>query len=242
MADTATERLQHALLQTGMMNQLFIDGITLGAYDEAYVEEALANFKAALHPEPHKVFHRYVLGFVFNRNLGRVLLVLKNRPAWQANKLNGIGGKIEVGETPLQAMEREFREETGFVQRLRQKEDEVDTIQWHYVGRRHRVAQFDYQDEAYEMFIYAAWWDDVQQLVQNDSASRGTDTRYRGHIYTWEPNSLADEPIVAPVLDRNHLHRMGVPGLVWTMEAALCSLQEGFTFDVEDPMKLEHLL
>jgi 8-oxo-dGTP diphosphatase len=42
-----------------------------------------------------------------------VLLIRKNRPAWQAGKLNGIGGRIESEETPDQAMRREFFEETG---------------------------------------------------------------------------------------------------------------------------------
>jgi 8-oxo-dGTP pyrophosphatase MutT (NUDIX family) len=41
------------------------------------------------------------------------LLICKNRPAWPRDKLNGLGGKIEEGETPQQAMEREHREETA---------------------------------------------------------------------------------------------------------------------------------
>lgn len=53
----------------------------------------------------------YVVGFFFAR--GEVLLILKNRPEWQKGKLNGVGGKIEDGETPAQAMVREFKEETG---------------------------------------------------------------------------------------------------------------------------------
>lgn len=44
---------------------------------------------------------------------GEVLLVLKNKPAWQAGKLNLIGGKLDPGETPIQAAVRELREETG---------------------------------------------------------------------------------------------------------------------------------
>ena len=56
---------------------------------------------------------RYVLGFAFSLNGARVALIRKLRPAWQADKFNGIGGKIELGETALQAMYREFREETG---------------------------------------------------------------------------------------------------------------------------------
>lgn len=58
-------------------------------------------------------FQAYVCGFLFSPDRSRVLLIRKNRPAWQAGKLNGLGGKIERGETPHQAMRREFREEAG---------------------------------------------------------------------------------------------------------------------------------
>jgi 8-oxo-dGTP diphosphatase len=61
----------------------------------------------------------YVAGFVFSdwdKSVfsGRsVVLIRKNKPEWQKDKLNGVGGKIELDETPPQAMAREFREETG---------------------------------------------------------------------------------------------------------------------------------
>lgn len=55
----------------------------------------------------------YVLGFMLNSDLNTVVLVRKARPAWQAGKLNGVGGRVEVGETYPQAMVREFGEETG---------------------------------------------------------------------------------------------------------------------------------
>lgn len=55
----------------------------------------------------------YVVGFAFDRHEARVALIVKNRPTWQAGKLNGIGGKVEPREAPLQAMEREFAEEAG---------------------------------------------------------------------------------------------------------------------------------
>ncbi len=54
----------------------------------------------------------YVAGFMFDGD--RVALVVKNRPEWQKGKMNGIGGHIEPGETPEQAMTREFKEETGY--------------------------------------------------------------------------------------------------------------------------------
>lgn len=42
-----------------------------------------------------------------------VVLIRKNKPDWQRGKLNGIGGKVEHGETIRRAMQREFEEETG---------------------------------------------------------------------------------------------------------------------------------
>lgn len=56
----------------------------------------------------------YVLGFVFNKAKDRVLLVEKRKPKWQAGHWNGIGGKIEKSEIPLQSMTREAIEETSF--------------------------------------------------------------------------------------------------------------------------------
>jgi 8-oxo-dGTP pyrophosphatase MutT (NUDIX family) len=79
---------------------------------------------------------RYVAGFLFNKEGNQVALIEKQRPEWQKFQLNGIGGHIDrktgahtcydVGcdvpgfdpytcpwETPLEAMVREFREETG---------------------------------------------------------------------------------------------------------------------------------
>ncbi len=56
---------------------------------------------------------RYVVGFMFDSKMESVVMVKKNRPAWQAGLHNGIGGKIEDGETPVDAMVREFSEEAG---------------------------------------------------------------------------------------------------------------------------------
>lgn len=53
----------------------------------------------------------YVAGFLHDG--ARVILVRKRKPEWQAGKLNAVGGKIEPGEKPRNAMSREFHEETG---------------------------------------------------------------------------------------------------------------------------------
>ena len=58
-----------------------------------------------------KKLNHYVMGFVFNEAQNRVLLIKKLRPEWMKNRWNGIGGHIEPGETPLEAMIRESKEE-----------------------------------------------------------------------------------------------------------------------------------
>ncbi len=55
---------------------------------------------------------KYSCGFAFDVHQN-VALIRKKRPAWQAGKLNGVGGHVEDGENAHQAMIREFKEEAG---------------------------------------------------------------------------------------------------------------------------------
>lgn len=63
----------------------------------------------------------WVVGFLLDEDANSVILIRKNRPQWQEGKLNGVGGKVEPGETTHKAMRREFLEETG-----------VYVTQWHH--------------------------------------------------------------------------------------------------------------
>jgi len=56
---------------------------------------------------------RYCVGFMFSPYMEVVALIRKKRPEWQAGLLNGVGGRLREGETPLEGMRREFREEAG---------------------------------------------------------------------------------------------------------------------------------
>jgi 8-oxo-dGTP diphosphatase len=56
---------------------------------------------------------QYVRGFLFDQTKQHVVLLKRNKPPVQAGKYNGVGGKVEPNETPMQAMQREFEEEAG---------------------------------------------------------------------------------------------------------------------------------
>ncbi len=53
-----------------------------------------------------------VVGFMFDQGHEEVLLINKVKPAWMAGTLNGPGGSIEANELPIDAMVREWKEET----------------------------------------------------------------------------------------------------------------------------------
>jgi len=55
----------------------------------------------------------YVLTYAVGTQEDAVLLVLKDRPKWQAGRLNLPGGKLEGNEDPLAAANRELVEEAG---------------------------------------------------------------------------------------------------------------------------------
>ena len=54
---------------------------------------------------------QYVVGIVICDS--RALFIVKNRPEWQAGRLNGVGGKIKEKESPYDAIVRKCNEECG---------------------------------------------------------------------------------------------------------------------------------
>ncbi len=55
----------------------------------------------------------YVLALLFTPERDRVVLMHRTRPAWQAGRVNALGGKLLPGEAPADAARREVREEAG---------------------------------------------------------------------------------------------------------------------------------
>lgn len=57
----------------------------------------------------------YVLGFAFDKEAHKVVLIEKKRPHWQYGSFNGLGGKMDTNEPVEEAMAREFNEEAGVI-------------------------------------------------------------------------------------------------------------------------------
>ena len=53
-----------------------------------------------------------VVGFLFSSDQKRIVVIHKNRPEHLAGRVIVPGGKVEPGESPLQALIREWKEET----------------------------------------------------------------------------------------------------------------------------------
>lgn len=85
-----------------------------------------------------------VAGFLFSEDTKMVALISKLSPNWQAGKLNAIGGKIEAGEQPIDALVREFEEETGVY---------IPPSEWKY-----RAKIYD-EVKGYEVFFFSAFSD-----------------------------------------------------------------------------------
>jgi 8-oxo-dGTP diphosphatase len=94
---------------------------------------------------------RYVAGLFFSNDMTKVALIKKERPAWQKDRFNAIGGHIEDGETPEQAMRREFREEAG-----------VDIIEQYW----ELVVKMDGSD--WELYFYRTWGKPEDCVTQTD--------------------------------------------------------------------------
>ncbi len=74
------------------------------------------------------MIQKYTLGFLFNHDLTKVLLIHKLRPEWQNGKINGLGGKYEKNETAKECIVREIKEETNL---------KTNSKEWQKIGELH---------------------------------------------------------------------------------------------------------
>jgi 8-oxo-dGTP diphosphatase len=109
---------------------------------------------------------RYVLALLFTADRRRVVLMEKTRPAWQAGRVNALGGKLREGETAVDAARREVREEAG-----------VDVAAWDVV--------LVWRDPMYTMHVVRAF----------DDAAERAHTAEDQRVFTAGVDALPDNVI-----------------------------------------------
>ncbi len=139
----------------------------------------------------------YVVGFLFSQDLSKILLMIKNRPPWQAGKLNGPGGKVEDYERPWDAIVREFKEETGL---------EIPASRWHNFCsfNSNERKDGDGSNRDYMIHFYRASGNEI-----NDARS-----------------TTDEQVMIYPTLDAIHQPGL-IPELRWLIPMALGSLDNG---------------
>jgi 8-oxo-dGTP diphosphatase len=55
----------------------------------------------------------FVLALLYSADRRQVVLMRRTKPAWQAGRVNGLGGRLMPGESAAAAARREVREECG---------------------------------------------------------------------------------------------------------------------------------
>jgi 8-oxo-dGTP diphosphatase len=109
--------------------------------------------------------NRYVLGLAFTPDRLKVALIRKRRVRpgfeWMQGLMNGLGGKVREDELSVDAMAREFREESGVT---------VAADDWQCCGQFRR-RQHDGDD--YEVIVFSTFHDDIAN-VTTASPEEGT--------------------------------------------------------------------
>ena len=78
-----------------------------------------------MNPNPkrqHNMIANFTMGIIFSSDCSNVYLLRKDHPEFQAGLLNGVGGKLEPGETYAGCMAREAKEEGSY------------TGEWNHLG------------------------------------------------------------------------------------------------------------
>lgn len=112
---------------------------------------------------------KYSVGFAFYEDF--VVLIWKQRPAFQKGFLNGVGGEIEQGEDAIRAMAREFEEETGV---------HTTDDQWIHIGKLanpalHKLANINVEVNVCVGFLRALQFLYLCQKAKSWAGNKETD-------------------------------------------------------------------
>lgn len=138
----------------------------------------------------------YVLGLLFNSNLDKIILLQKAHgkgPRHLWGKLNALGGKVEPGELPIDAIRREVYEEAGL--------EINDWIQF---------ATLSDKDQTFKIYCFYHYSDEIYKFQQKEIEKPAI---YR--LYSEDYNEIG------PILYEYYRKYPYLPNLDWLLSMAL---------------------
>jgi 8-oxo-dGTP pyrophosphatase MutT (NUDIX family) len=150
----------------------------------------------------------YCLGFVFDIDMGMVLLRLKSHPNWQRGSWNGIGGEVKPGESLVTAMHREFSEE------VRLPDGSSAQLPWHPGP----ILDFHQQEVEVHVFYATVWAEILRGMTSKDEdepvfagyVSNLHQERLVAHVAWLVPYLAAGRDGVGGVIDTVHTISIGM--------------------------------
>lgn len=97
---------------------------------------------------------RYVVGIVIQND--DVVLIQKQKPSFLKGKWNFPGGHIEVGETPVEAIVREFYEETGVA---------TSEFDWNILGQEEGIFNGDEENKPFSFQLFNCHYINMRRIV-----------------------------------------------------------------------------
>ncbi len=133
--------------------------------------------------------------FLLDKERGQILLAMKKR-GFGVGKLNGVGGKVQEGETVPRAAVREAHEEIGVTIR---EEDAVPVARLHFVFAEHPEWEFDCH-----VFTAEAWQGEPAESEEMAPQWHPTDAVPFDQMWIddvhWLPRVLSGERLEAEFL------------------------------------------
>ena len=103
----------------------------------------------------------YVCGFLFDEATENIVLLKRNKPPSQAGLYNGLGGKVEPNERPIDTMQREFKEESGvYIE---------NWIEFACLEQAEGISYFFYAKSDILLDVYSAEEQEVRAFKINDA-------------------------------------------------------------------------
>src|SRR5687767_6774354 len=125
----------------------------------------------------------YTIGALFTKDFGHVLLIGKEKPDWQKEKLNFPGGKVESDEDYAACISREFKEETDI---------NISPFDWALIGKIENGPEYEvgFLTAVYDPEVHGEWCQTTKEIPFWIKTTEIHNYRVVGNLYWLIPFAM----------------------------------------------------